>query len=94
MNINPVPHYQRQTPSHSDCPADNPRVHVMRNLYGLGVFLMAALSLLFAAGIVAGEATDRWFFGGALVGALLIAYSVIVLLMRKMGMIGPRKAER
>jgi len=69
-------------------------VHSVRNLYGLGVLLMAAISMLFAVGIVAGEATDRWFFGGALVGALLIAYSVIVLLLRKMGMIGPRKAER
>ena len=66
----------------------------MRNLYGLGVLLMSALSILFAIGIVAGEATDRWFFGGALVGALLIAYSIIVLLLRKMGMVGPRKAER
>lgn len=66
----------------------------MRNLYGLGVLAMVALSFVFALGIVAGEATDRWFFGGALVGALLIAYSVIVLLLRKMGMIGPRKAER
>ena len=66
----------------------------MRNVYGLGVLAMAALSILFAFGIVAGEATDRWFFVGALVGALLIAYSVIVLLLRKMGMSGPRKAER
>jgi uncharacterized membrane protein YvlD (DUF360 family) len=66
----------------------------MRRLYGLGVLMMTALSLLFAAGIVAGEATDRWFFGGALVGALLLAYSVIVLLLRKMGVMGPRKAER
>ena len=66
----------------------------MRNLYGLGVLLMSALSILFAIGIVAGEATDRWFFGGALVGALLIAYSIIVLLLRKMGIAGPRKAER
>ena len=66
----------------------------VRNLYGLGVLAMVALSFVFALGIVAGEATDRWFFGGALVGALLIAYSVIVLLLRKMGMIGPRKAER
>ena len=55
---------------------------------------MAALSVLFAFGIVAGEATDRWFFGGALVGALLIAYSVIILLLRKMGVVGPRKSER
>jgi hypothetical protein len=73
----------------------------MRNLYGVGVLFMAALSVLFAVGIVVGEATGGpgkdaggWFFGGAMVGALLIAYSVIVLLLRKMGMIGPRKAER
>jgi len=69
-------------------------VSSVRNLYGLGVLAMVALSFVFALGIVAGEATDRWFFGGALVGALLIAYSIIVLLLRKMGMIGPRKAER
>ena len=66
----------------------------VRSLYGLGVLLMAAMSVLFAFGIVAGEATDRWFFGGALVGALLIAYSVIILLLRKMGVVGPRKSER
>ncbi len=55
---------------------------------------LSGLSVLFAFGIVAGEATDRWFFGGALVGALLLAYSFIVLLLRKMGVVGPRKAER
>lgn len=66
----------------------------MRSAYSVGLVLLIGLSLLFAAGIVAGEATDRWFFGGALVGALLITYSVIVLLLRKMGLIGPRKAER
>lgn len=66
----------------------------VRSIYGLGVLVMTALSVVFAFGIVAGEATDRWFFGGALVGALLIAYSVIVLLLRKMGMIGSRRAER
>ena len=66
----------------------------MRSVYSIGLLLMIGLSLLFAAGIVAGEATDRWFFGGALVGALLIAYSIIVLLLRKMGLVGSRKAER
>lgn len=66
----------------------------MRSVYSIALLLMIGLSLLFAAGIVAGEATDRWFFGGALVGALLIAYSIIVLLLRKMGLVGPRKAER
>ena len=66
----------------------------MRALYGVGVVLLSGLALLFAAGIIFGEATDHWYFGGALIGALLIAYSFIVLLLRKMGMTGPRKAER
>lgn len=62
--------------------------------YALSVIVLVGLSLVFAVGIVLGEATDRWLFGGALVGALLITYSVIALLLRKMGVIGPRKAER
>lgn len=66
----------------------------MRALYGVGVVLLSGLALLFAAGIIIGEATDQWYFGGALVGALLITYSFIVLILRKMGIIGPRKAER
>lgn len=66
----------------------------MRALYAVGVVLLSGLALVFAAGIIIGEATDRWFFGGALIGALLIAYSFIVLLLRKMGVTGPRKAER
>lgn len=66
----------------------------MRALYGMGIVLLSGLALLFAAGIIIGEATDQWFFGGALIGALLITYSFIVLLLRKAGMIGPRKTER
>lgn len=66
----------------------------MRSLYAAGIVLLSGLSLVFAAGILYGEASDRWFLGGALVGALLIAYSFIVLLLRKMGIVGPRKAER
>ena len=73
----------------------------VRRFYGLGVLLLIALSIAFAFGIVAGEATGGpgedtggWFFGGAMVGALLIAYSFIVLLLRKMGLVGPRKTER
>ncbi len=66
----------------------------MRSLYAAGIVLLSGLSLVFAAGILYGEASDRWFLGGALVGALLIAYSFIVLLLRKMGITGPRKAER
>ncbi len=63
-------------------------------MYAAGIALLSALSLLFAVGIIYGEATDQWFLGGGLVGALLIAYSIILLLLRKMGMIGPRKTER
>ena len=66
----------------------------VRSLYTAGVVLLSGLSLLFAAGILYGEATDQWFLGGGMVGALLIAYSFIVLLLRKMGLIGPRRAER
>lgn len=66
----------------------------MRGWYYVGIGLLAALSTLFAAGILYGEATDRWFLGGAFVGALLIAYAFIMLLLRRMGVIGPRKAER
>lgn len=66
----------------------------MRPLYAAGIVVLSALSLVFAAGILYGEAVDHWFLGGGLVGALLIAYSFIVLLLRKMGIIGPRKAER
>lgn len=66
----------------------------MRNVYAGGVLLLAGVALLSALGIIVGEATDRWFFGGAMIGVLLLAYSFIVLLLRKMGIIGPRKAER
>jgi len=66
----------------------------LRALYGVGVVVLSGLALLFAAGIIVGEAADLWFFGGAMVGALLITYSFIVLILRKMGIIGPRKAER
>ncbi len=66
----------------------------MRNLYVVGVIAMSALSIVCAAGIIFGEATDRWYLGGALIGVLLLAYSFIVLFLRKLGLIGPRKAER
>ncbi|MGH2399162.1 MAG: hypothetical protein ACRDF6_04900 [bacterium] len=66
----------------------------MRNMYGAGIVLLSGLSVLFALGILYGEATDRWSFGGGLVGALLLAYAGIVMFLRKLGIIGPRKAER
>ncbi len=66
----------------------------VRSVNFAGIVVLSALSLVFAVGILYGEATDRWFLGGGLVGALLVAYSIIVLLLRKLGLVGPRKAER
>lgn len=66
----------------------------MRSIYVAGIAVLSGLSFLFALGIIYGEATDRWYLGGGFVGALLIAYSLIVLLLRRMGLVGPRKAER
>ena len=60
----------------------------------MGILFLCAVALVFALGIVVGEATDRWLFGGALIGGLMIAYSFVLLLLRKMGLIGPRKTER
>lgn len=66
----------------------------MRTAYRWGILFLCAVALVFALGIVVGEATDRWLLGGALIGGLLIAYSFVLLLLRKMGLVGPRKAER
>jgi hypothetical protein len=66
----------------------------VRFVYTAAILVLSALSLAFAAGILYGEATDQWYLGGAMVGALLLAYSLIVLVLRKMGLVGPRKAER
>jgi hypothetical protein len=66
----------------------------VRTAYRWGILFLCAVALVFALGIVVGEATDRWLFGGALIGGLLIAYSFVLLLLRKMGLVGPRKAER
>ncbi len=66
----------------------------MRNLNAAAIVILGVFSLAFAVGIIYGEATDRWLLGGALIGALLLAYSFILLLLRKLGIIGPRKAER
>lgn len=66
----------------------------MRNLNAAAIVILGVFSLAFAVGIIYGEATDRWLLGGALIGALLLAYSFILLLLRKLGIIGSRKAER
>ncbi len=35
-----------------------------------------------------------WSIGGAALGAIFVIYGLVLLLLRKMGMIGPRRAER
>ncbi len=66
----------------------------MRNLFAGAIVLLGFVSVIMAVGIIYGEANDRWFLGGGLVGAVLVAYSFIFLFLRKLGIIGPRKAER
>lgn len=71
-----------------------------RSRYAAGVYLLSAIGLGCAVLIVAGEllgGPDRrifWSIGGAALGAIFIVYGLILLLLRKMGMIGPRRADR
>jgi hypothetical protein len=70
-----------------------------RDRYALGVYALSAIGLTCAALIVIGElmgSPERrvlWSLGGAALGAILIVYGLILLLLRKMGLIGPRRAE-
>ena len=71
-----------------------------RGRYAIGIWILAVLGLGCALLIVVGEAwggPDRrfyWSMGGAALGTIFIVYGVILLLLRKLGMIGPRRAER
>lgn len=71
-----------------------------RSRYLPGVILLSALGLGCALLIVIGEilgSPERrvyWQIGGAALGTIFIVYGVLLLLLRKMGMIGPRRAER
>lgn len=64
-----------------------------RPLYLLAIMALAGGSLLLAALIILGELRDDYALGGAALGAILVAYGLIVLFLRKMGLIGPRRAE-
>jgi hypothetical protein len=66
----------------------------VRNFYVVAIVALAALSVACAGGIIYGDASGQWYFGGALIGVLLLCYSFIILFLRKLGLIGPRKAER
>lgn len=64
-----------------------------QRLYLLAVVALAGGSLLLAALIILGELRDDYALGGGALGAILVAYGLIVLCLRKMGLIGPRRAE-
>ena len=56
--------------------------------YGTGIVLLSLLSLACVAGIVWGELTDHRLVTGGLIGVVLLAYSFIVLFLRKGGFTG------
>lgn len=64
-----------------------------QRLYLLAVVALAGGSLLLAALIILGELRDDSALGGGALGAILVAYALIVLFLRKLGLIGPRRAE-
>jgi hypothetical protein len=68
--------------------------------YTPGVILLSILgvgcALLVVIGEILGSPAQRvfWQLGGAALGGIFIIYGLILLLLRKMGMVGPRRAER
>ncbi len=56
--------------------------------YGLWIALLALASLLFVLGMVWGELTNNRLWTAGFIGAVLIAYSFILLLLRKGGFTG------
>ncbi|MDQ7858413.1 MAG: hypothetical protein QN174_09715 [Armatimonadota bacterium] len=71
-----------------------------RSRYAPGVVVLSAVGLACALVIVISEilgSPERrvyWQIGGAALGTIFIVYGLLLLLLRKMGMIGPRRAER
>lgn len=56
--------------------------------YGAWIAALALLSLVCVIGIVWGELTSRRLLTGGLVGVILLAYSFILLFLRKGGFTG------
>ena len=67
--------------------------------YGTGIMVLAAVGLFCALVIFIAEALGApgravfWSLGGAALGVIFVVYGLILLLLRKMGTIGPRRAE-
>lgn len=64
-----------------------------RPLYLMGMVALAGASVGLAGLIVLAEWRGAERVGIAALGLILVCYGLIVLLMRKAGLIGPRKAE-
>ena len=64
-----------------------------RSVYLLAIVALAGGSLLLSALIILGELRDDYALGGGALGLVLVAYGLIGLLLRKLGYIGPRRAE-
>lgn len=64
-----------------------------RPVYLTGIVVLAGASVGLAGLILLAEWRDVERLGIAALGLILICYGLIVLLMRKAGLIGPRKAE-
>jgi len=67
--------------------------------YTIGIFALSLLGVTCAGLILFGERfgstehRDLWQLGGAALGAILVIYGLILLLLRKLGMVEPRRAE-
>jgi hypothetical protein len=75
-------------------------VSIERGRYAIVVYALSLIGAGCVALIVLGEilgGPDRrvfWQIGGAGLGGILVVYGLILLLLRKMGLLGPRRAER
>lgn len=71
-----------------------------RRRYAAGVYALSLIGTGCVVLIVLGElqgGPDRrvyWQLGGAALGGIFVVYGLILLLLRKMGLLGPRRAER
>lgn len=70
-----------------------------RRSYVLAVYALALIGAVCAGLILMGERygsaerRDLWALGGAALGVILIVYGLILLLLRKLDLISPRRAE-
>jgi hypothetical protein len=74
-------------------------VNDARGRYLASVYLLSAIGAACAALILYGEAfggparRDLWQLGGAALGLIFVVYGFILLLLRKAGVVAPRRAE-